>query len=121
MGCGIELGDYENVADENKGKVQIKITDETEAGCYVNAISVHVNQNEVIMDLGYVLPNSNPTTIKVVNRANMSHNTAESFMNVLSNAMLDWRNKNKNSGSQACCIQWDKDHNCQWNESRGIK
>lgn len=81
------------MSDENNQKVQVKITEEKEVGSYVNAVSVHVNQNEVVVDLGYVLPNSNPTTIKVVERVNMSHKTAESFMNVLSNAMLDWRNK----------------------------
>lgn len=81
------------MTNENNQKVQIKLSEEKETGLYVNAVSVHVNQNEVVIDLGYVLPNSTPTTIKVVDRVNMSHKTAESFMNVLSNAMLDWRNK----------------------------
>lgn len=81
------------MSEENNQKVQVKIGEEKEVGSYVNAVSVHVNQNEVVVDLGYVLPNSSPTTIKVVERVNMSHKTAESFMNVLSNAMLDWRNK----------------------------
>lgn len=81
------------MTNENNQKVQIKLAEDKETGLYVNAVSVHVNQNEVVVDLGYVLPNSTPTTIKVVDRVNMSHKTAESFMNVLSNAMLDWRNK----------------------------
>lgn len=78
---------------DNQNQVQVKLSEEMEGGSYVNAVSVHVNQNEVVLDLGYVLPNVNPTTIKVMQRVNMSHKTAESFMNVLSNAMLDWRNK----------------------------
>ena len=84
------------MADDNKQQIQIKIDPEKEAGSYANAVSVHVNHNEVIIDLGYVLPNTSPATIKVVERVNLSHSTAESFMNVLSNAMLDWRNKNQN-------------------------
>ncbi len=88
------------MADDNKQQVQVKIGEDKELGSYVNAVSVHVNQNEVVLDMGYVLPNSNPTTIKVVERVNMSHKTAESFMNVLSNAMLDWRNKSAEKPQQ---------------------
>ena len=75
--------------------IQVKLDSTIESGIYSNAISVHVNQNEVILDFGYILPNIKPTTIKVVNRVNVSHQTAESFMKVLSNAMLDWRNRQK--------------------------
>lgn len=84
-------------ADQNQGKrqVQIQIPEALQAGCYSNAVSVNVNQNEVILDMGYILPNSSPTTIKVVSRINMSHQTAESFMRILQNAMLDFRNKQK--------------------------
>lgn len=88
------------MAENNQQQVQVKLSEDQEAGCYSNAISVHVNQNEVILDLGYVLPNTNPATIKVVQRVNMSHKTAESFMNVLSNAMLDWRNKSNNKDAE---------------------
>lgn len=80
--------------------IQVKIDPAQENGIYANAVSVHVNQNEVIVDFGYILPNMKPTTIKVVNRVNLSHQTAESFMKVISNAMLDWRNKTKESGKQ---------------------
>lgn len=83
------------MAEEANSKVQVRVSEDKEGGVYTNAISVHVNPNEVTIDLGYVLPNSNPTTIKVMERVNMSHKTAESFMNVLSNAMLDWRNRSK--------------------------
>ncbi len=84
----------EKKQDENK-QIQVKLEPDKEQGVYSNAVSVHVNQNEVIIDFGYILPNAKPMTIKVVNRVNLSHQTAESFMNVLSNAMLDWRNRQK--------------------------
>lgn len=83
------------MAEEPKKEIQVKLTQEMEQGNYSNAVSVHVNQNEVVVDFGYVLPNMKPTTIKVVSRVNLSHQTAESFMKVISNAMLDWRNKVK--------------------------
>ena len=76
-------------------QVQVKLDPALEQGVYANAVSVHVNQNEVILDFGYIMPNVKPMTIKVVNRVNITHQTAESFMNVLSNAMLDWRNRQK--------------------------
>ena len=76
-------------------QVQVKLDPALEQGVYANAVSVHVNQNEVILDFGYIMPNVKPMTIKVVNRVNITHQTAESFMNVLSNAMLDWRNRSK--------------------------
>lgn len=81
--------------DEHKQQIQVRIDPESEQGIFTNAVSVHVNQNEVVVDFGYILPNSKPMTIKVVSRTNMTHQTAESFMKVLSNAMLDWRNKQK--------------------------
>lgn len=75
--------------------VQLKVTEEQQAGVYANAVSVNLNQNEVIIDFGYIVPNMKPTTIKVVSRINMTHRTAESFLKVLQNAVLDWRNKQK--------------------------
>ena len=83
------------MADDQQPQVQVKIEPALEQGVYANAVSVHVNQNEVILDFGYIIPNVKPMTIKVVNRVNITHQTAESFMNVLSNAMLDWRNRQK--------------------------
>jgi hypothetical protein len=83
------------MANEQQPQVQVKLDPSQEQGVYANAVSVHVNQNEVILDFGYIMPNVKPMTIKVVNRVNITHQTAESFMNVLSNAMLDWRNRQK--------------------------
>lgn len=81
--------------DEQQQQVQVKLDPAMEQGVYSNAVSVHVNANEVILDFGFILPNMKPMTIKVVNRVSITHQTAESFMNVLSNAMLDWRNRQK--------------------------
>ncbi len=88
------------MADQNQ-QVQVKIDPSLEQGVYSNAVSVHVNSNEVILDFGYIVPNMQPMTIKVVNRVNLSHQTAESFMKVLSNAMLDWRNRQKDDKKAA--------------------
>ena len=85
------------MAEENKQQITVKMDPATESGIFANAVSVHVNQNEVVVDFGYILPNSKPMTIKVVNRVNLTHQTAESFMKVLSNAMLDWRNRQKDA------------------------
>lgn len=85
----------EESQSKQKQSIQVKMDPAVEAGQYANAVSVHVNQNEVIVDFGYIVPNIKPTTIKVVSRINVSHQTAESFMKVLSNAMLDWRNRQK--------------------------
>ncbi len=84
------------MADEKQPSVNLKIDSALEQGTFANAISIHVNNNEVIIDFGYMLPNQTPVTIKLVDRINLTHQTAESLMNVLSNAMLDWRNKQKN-------------------------
>ncbi len=80
---------------DEQQQVQVKLDPGMEQGTYSNAVSVHVNANEVILDFGFILPNMKPMTIKVVNRISITHQTAESFMNVLSNAMLDWRNRQK--------------------------
>lgn len=76
-------------------KYKVKIPEGMESGVYTNAISVHFNSNECVIDMGYSVPNAGEPMIKVVSRVNMSHKTAESFVNVLSNALLDWKNKQK--------------------------
>ncbi|MFC1655270.1 DUF3467 domain-containing protein [Patescibacteria group bacterium] len=89
------------MADDNKGqddkkrKIQVKFDATQEAGVYSNAVSVHLKKNEMVLDFGYIIPNVDPTTIKVVSRINVTHETAESFLKVLSNAVLDWKNKQK--------------------------
>lgn len=82
------------MTDQQKEKTyKVKMTDEMEQGVYANAVSVHFNNNECVIDMAYVLPNTTEPILKVVSRVNMSHKTAESFLKVLSNAMLDWKNK----------------------------
>ncbi len=85
------------MSDKNN-KYRIVLPEDKEAGDYVNAISVHVNSNELVLDMGYTLPKSSideDAAIKIVSRLNMTHKTAESFLKVLSNAILDWKNKEK--------------------------
>lgn len=83
------------MAENEKKPLRLKISEDLEAGSYANAVSVHFNSNECVIDFGYSIPNAPEPTIKVVSRVNMSHRTAESFLNVLSNTMLDWKNKQK--------------------------
>ena len=49
-------------------QVQLKVSDEQQGGVYANAVSVNLNQSEVILDFGYIIPNVQPTTIKVMSR-----------------------------------------------------
>ena len=83
------------MAEESKKQYLVKISEEVESGKFVNAISVHFNGNECVLDMGYTLPNAEKPTIKIVSRANMTHKTAESFLKELSNALLDFKNKNE--------------------------
>ncbi len=69
--------------------------DEAKQGKYSNAVSVHINGNEVVLDFGYTIPNTNPMEIMVVQRMNMNHRAAEQFLAVLQNSLLDFRNKVK--------------------------
>jgi hypothetical protein len=89
------MADNQTPSEDKNSQIQVKLDTTQEQGQFSNAVSVHVNANEVVIDMGYILPNSKPMTIKVVSRVNMTHQTAESFMNLLSNAMLDWRNRQK--------------------------
>ena len=86
-----------------QSKYQVKMTEELEQGVYANAVSVHINSNECVIDMAYLVPN--PTqeakpTLKVVSRINMNHNTAESFLKALSNALLDWKNRTKDQNKE---------------------
>ena len=83
------------MAEDNKKQYLVKIPEEVESGKFVNAVSVHFNSNECVIDLGYTLPNAEKPTKKIVSRTNMTHKTAESFLKVLSNALLDFKNKNE--------------------------
>lgn len=80
---------------QNQQTIQLKVPEAVQKGVYSNAASVTVNNNEVILDFGYVLPNSNPMTIEVVSRVNMTHQSAQNFISTFQNALLDHRNKVK--------------------------
>ena len=68
-------------------EVQFKIDPKDEQGCYANVVSVHQTANEVIIDFGYVVPGSDPTTVKVVSRVNLSKNNAENFAKSLTDTL----------------------------------
>lgn len=73
--------------------LQVNVPDSVKAGAYSNAVSVNVNSNEVVVDFGYLLPNTPLPIIEVVSRVNMNHKTAQSFLEVLSGAMEDFKQK----------------------------
>ncbi|MDX9970997.1 MAG: DUF3467 domain-containing protein [Candidatus Gracilibacteria bacterium] len=80
-----------------KGKLTLKVKDELEQGVYANAISVHINPNECVLDFAYQIPNTKDPVLKLVSRVNMNHKTMESFVQIVTNALLDWKNKQKNN------------------------
>jgi hypothetical protein len=83
-----------------KKQVNIKIKDENRTGVYSNAVTVNVNQNDVVLDFGYIVPGMTPMTIDVVSRVTMGHRTAEHFMKILQDSLLDYRNAvKKNEGN----------------------
>lgn len=81
--------------DSNQNVINVQIKDEMKAGIYANAASVSVKENDILIDFGYILPGVNPTTIQVMARVNLSHVTAEQFLGVFQNALLDFRNQKK--------------------------
>ena len=84
------------MADANQNQqpqLQVKVPDDVQKGTYSNAVSVNVNSNEVVLDFGYLLPNTPTPIIEVVSRVNMNQRTAESFLGVLSGAMDDFKKK----------------------------
>ncbi len=87
------------MSDEKKDQtVQVKFDAEMETGVYSNASSVHINGNELVLDFAYAIPRiakDQGQVLKVVSRVNMSHSSAKSFLNILSNAILDFENKKK--------------------------
>jgi predicted transcriptional regulator len=80
--------------NDEKQKIQVKYESDMETGVYSNAASVHLTNNEIVLDFGYVIPNVKPTTLKIVSRVNLNHTAAESLLKILSNAVLDFKNKN---------------------------
>lgn len=85
----------QNPSNNNAAQAPLKVNvpDDVKKGAYSNAVSVNVNSNEVVVDFGYLLPNTASPEIEVVTRVNMNHRTAESFLNVLGGAMEDFKQK----------------------------
>jgi len=81
------------MAQENQ--LQLKIDPAGEAGSYANAISIHVNPAELAIDFAYLLPGSQPPTLKVVSRVNVTLQTAESLMEVLGKALKNAKESQK--------------------------
>ena len=77
-------------------KVAVKIPVELAKGVYANAARIHIRDSEVVIDFVYDLPDEiELRTIEVVSRVNMSFNSAEKFLSVFQNAILDHRNVRK--------------------------
>ncbi len=87
-------------AQGQQGKVKVVVSEEAQAGIYTNAVSVNVSGNEVVLDFGYLVPGGKEKVVKVLQRVNMTHMTAESFLKVFQNAVLDFRNKAKDAQQQ---------------------
>lgn len=99
---GVFVND-KSMSDDNQQSVQMKFDPEMETGVYSNASSVHINGNELVLDFAYAIPRiakDQKQTLKVVSRVNMSHSSAKSFLNILSNAILDFENKKKDHGKE---------------------
>lgn len=78
--------------DTNK-QLQLILPENKKTGVYSNAVSISITDNELILDFGYIIPGSNPPAVEVVSRINMAHKAAESFLTVLQNVILDYKNK----------------------------
>ena len=78
-------------------KYTLRFDKDAESGAYTNAVSVHVTGNEVVLDFAYRMPNvgDQDAILKVISRLNMTHTTAESLLRILSDAVLDYKNKTK--------------------------
>lgn len=95
------MADDQAAPQGQQAQLQVKVPEDVQAGTYSNAVSVNVNTNEVVVDFGYLLPNTQAPTIQVVNRVNMNLKTAESFLKVLSGAIEDFKKKAASQGASA--------------------
>lgn len=93
MDAGQNPGVAQPVGGQGQPPINISITEDMKAGVYANAASASVTANELILDLGYIVPNEKPMTVKVVSRANMSIRTAESLVQLLQGSIGDYYQK----------------------------
>jgi len=83
---------------ENKvtRQVAIKVPVDMATGVYADGSRIHIRDKAVIIDFIYELPdNPEVKTLEVVSRVNMSFHSAERFLSVFQNAVLDHINRNK--------------------------
>lgn len=90
---GQTQGGAQQIGGQGQPPINISITEDMKAGVYANAASASVTANELILDLGYIVPNEKPMTVKVVSRANMSIRTAESLVQLLQGSIGDYYSK----------------------------
>lgn len=89
-------------SNANQRNFQVHIGETERSGKYANAVSVHVNRNEVVLDFGYLQPGqAAEARIDIVSRVNLNHEVARSFMSLLQDAILDFQNKLKQQQNQA--------------------
>lgn len=93
MDAGQNTGTARPVGGQGQPPINISISEDMKAGVYANAASASVTANELILDLGYIVPNEKPMTVKVVSRANMSIKTAESLVQLLQGSIGDYYEK----------------------------
>ena len=83
----------QDAGQQGQPNIKISVTEEMKAGVYANAASASVTANELILDMGYIVPNEKPMTVKVVSRVNMSIKTAESLVQLLQGSIGDYYGK----------------------------
>ena len=80
----------------NENKIAVKVPLDMAKGVYSNAARIHIRNSEVVVDFVYDLPDdTDMKTLEVVSRINMSFESAEKFLSVFQNAILDHRNMDK--------------------------
>lgn len=67
--------------------------EEIKVGVYANAVSLHATANEMVLDFGYMVPNTNPREIQIVSRVNVPMRVADSFSQFLQDALASWKQK----------------------------
>ena len=88
------MSDNKNPNPQKK-EIKMILPEKLRTGVYSNAASVTLSKKEVVVDFGYVIPNTNPMTLEIVSRVNMSFDSAKSFLSTFQNAILDYENKMK--------------------------
>lgn len=81
-------------AQSSQHIIHAEIPEQIKAGVYSNAVSVTVTGSEVVIDFGYLMPNTgDEKKVKIVSRVNMTTSSAENLLSTLQNAILDHKEK----------------------------